>query len=783
MANEEATPAVGRRLLAGAVLALYATQLIWLAVTAFDPRLLDQAPTWARRLAAPGSLWAMASTLLLGTAAFTLALFSGGDRRVSTRTPLLVSAWSAVSAAPVAFLGYLPCPGDGPPVWDAFNSTLSLFFGSFDKPFGPGEVCAYPTPVGMHIARGLALLATASGATTVLLSLSRAQLDRLAARRARVLTVISGIDELSWELIDRVTLGRSPGHRVALLAPELDPAATERARAGGLLTVRVDADDPLGARRGLRLERIDKIYLLAADDGWNRSRVEQIQQSLAQGARPATAGPLGVVARIDDPWHADEWRKRLVADPRIAADAIGLYEATSAALLARLAISTPIEEHSPRPERPRRLLIAGGGPLTLALCAELSQLGRELQFLGDEAALPAVTVLAEQATELVDDHRVLQRRFAFDPLPLTASDAEPRLAAVLEWLGDGIGCAVVITRPETRLGTQLGIRLPTLPVFEAGGAAATAESPTVGSLVTFGLSLATPRADAWERAARLIHERYRRRHPGAARAVPWEELPEFYRQSNRRQLGVVRRELTALGRTWRPSSAEPDDVAALDADPHRPIESGLAVFDLSTEELTRLARAEHQSWLAHYRNAGWSHAVTRDDGQRRHPDLLEWEALPEGRREVTTTGVVDTLFQLRALGHRAVRPATEAPAWQRYRRFGVVRATQLTDPHPWQTATGETLIGQPGDWLVTDAAGSTRTVTDASFRATHLRLDGDRWQRTSEVDARPVRPGERVQTQEGPTTAGTDGWVVRDADGNHWIVPEEKFRDSYRLAE
>lgn len=765
MAGDEATPTTPRRALAVVVLALYAAQLGWLALAAFNPRILDHVPAWAAALAAPSSLWAMLITLVLGAGAFTLVLRSGGDRARGTRLPLLVSAWSAASAAPVAFLGYLPCPGDGPPVWDAFSSTVSLFLGSFDKPFGPGEVCAYATPVGMHIARGLALLATASGATSVMLSLSRSQLDRLAARRARSLTVVTGLDDRSWELIERVSPSRSAGHRTALLAPELDPVVTERARAAGLLVVRADPDDPLGTGRGIRLERIDKVYLLAADDGWNRARVEQIQSLLAGTSRSSL---LTVVARIDDPWHADEWRKRLVGDPRIAADAVGLYEATSGALIVRL-----------RQARPRRLLIVGDAPLTLALCTELSQLGRELQFLGDEAALPEVTVLAERAGELVDDHRVLQRRFAFDPLTITTVDAEPRLAAVLEWLGDGTGCAVVITRPGTRLGTQLGIRLPALPVFEAEGdaVAVTAETPTVGSLVSFGLSLATPRADAWERASRLIHERYRRRHPGAARAVPWEELPEFYRQSNRRQLGVVRRELAALGRTWSPSSA--DNLTALDADPQRPIEDGLAVFDLSLDELTQLARSEHESWLAHYRDAGWSYAASRDDAQRRHPDLLEWEALPEGRREVAMTGVVDTLFQLRALGHRAVRPAPDRSAWQRYRRFGVVLASRLTEPHSWQTATGETLIGQPGDWLVNDAAGSVRTVTDASFRATHLQLDGDRWQRTSEVDARPVRPGERIDTQEGPTTAGPDGWVVRDADGNHWIVPDSKFRESY----
>lgn len=767
----EGSPTTVRRVLAVGLVVLYAAQLSWLALTAFRPRLLDRAPAWAAALAAPGSFWAMVVTIALGAAAFGLSLLASRDRATGTRLPLLVTAWAAVSAAPVAFLGYLPCPGDGPPGWDAFSSTLSLFFGSFEKPFGPGEVCSYPTPVGMHVARGLALLATASGATTVLLTLSRSQLDRLAARRARSLTVVSGLDEHAWELIDQVAPRQAPGHRAAVLAPELDPASTERARTAGLLIVRTDADDLLGGHRGIRPERIDRVYLLAADGAWNRSRAEQLRRLLSASGRPAAAGPLTVVARIDDPWHADEWRKRLVGDPRIAADAVGLYESTSAALIARL-----------RQVRPQRLLVVGDGPLTLALCTELSQLGRELQFLGEEAALPTVTVLAARAGELVDDHRVLQRRFAFDPLAITAADAEPRLAAVLEWLGDGSGCAVVIGLPDTRLGTQLGIRWPALPVFELGHGAisATAEEPTVGSLVTFGLSLATPQADAWERAARLIHERYRRRHPGAARAVPWEDLPEFYRQSNRRQLGVVRSELAALGRTWRPSSAEPQDGIAGDADPRRPIEDGLSVFDLSPEELVRLARAEHESWLAHYREAGWSHAESRDDARRQHPDLIEWESLPADRREIAMAGVVDTLFQLRALGHRAVRPA-ETSAWRRYRRFGVVTATRLNQPHPWSTATGETLVGQPGDWLVTDAAGNPRTVTDASFRATHRQLDGDRWERTSEVDARPVRPGERIETQEGPTTAGPDGWVVRDADGNHWIVPEATFRAGYRL--
>ena len=83
---------------------------------------------------------------------------------------------------------------------------------------------------------------------------------------------------------------------------------------------------------------------------------------------------------------------------------------------------------------------------------------------------------------------------------------------------------------------------------------------------------------------------------------------------------------------------------------------------------------------------------------------------------------------------------------------------------------------------MTDEAGGSRTVTDASFRATHQHLAGDRWQRSAQVEARPVRPGELVDTQEGLTTAGDSGWLVRDGDGNRWIVPDAQFRTGYRPA-
>lgn len=123
----------------------------------------------------------------------------------------------------------------------------------------------------------------------------------------------------------------------------------------------------------------------------------------------------------------------------------------------------------------------------------------------------------------------------------------------------------------------------------------------------------------------------------------------------------------------------------------------------------------------------------------------------------------------------------DAPVpWASYVRVGRVRAVRVIEPSVWQTPAGDRLRAEPGDWMVTDETGGRRSVTDESFRASHVHDHDDIWRRTARVLARPVRPGEVVHTQEGPTVAGPTGWVVRDQRGHQWIVPSEHFDAAYR---
>ena len=119
----------------------------------------------------------------------------------------------------------------------------------------------------------------------------------------------------------------------------------------------------------------------------------------------------------------------------------------------------------------------------------------------------------------------------------------------------------------------------------------------------------------------------------------------------------------------------------------------------------------------------------------------------------------------------------------RYRRHGRVRLVRVAErAETWTTDSGATMVAQPGDMIITDPEGGIRSVTPASFTATYVQVEGDVYERTGEVWARPAQPGERVLTQEGEDVAGEGQWLVTDDDGNSWFVPEDVFTSGYLLA-
>ena len=120
----------------------------------------------------------------------------------------------------------------------------------------------------------------------------------------------------------------------------------------------------------------------------------------------------------------------------------------------------------------------------------------------------------------------------------------------------------------------------------------------------------------------------------------------------------------------------------------------------------------------------------------------------------------------------------------RFRRSGRVRLVRVAErAETWTTDSGTPMTAEVGDMIITaETGGDLRSVKPASFAATYALVEGDVYERTGEVWARPAQPGERVMTQEGEDVAGEGQWRVTDDDGNSWFVPEDVFTAGYRPA-
>jgi hypothetical protein len=81
---------------------------------------------------------------------------------------------------------------------------------------------------------------------------------------------------------------------------------------------------------------------------------------------------------------------------------------------------------------------------------------------------------------------------------------------------------------------------------------------------------------------------------------------------------------------------------------------------------------------------------------------------------------------------------------------------------------------------VTDAKGSTRSVSAVSFPATHEHVAGDRYRRVGVVEARRAVAGELVVSPEGSAIAGPHQWLLRNPQSaEEWLVPDAHFRATY----
>jgi hypothetical protein len=198
------------------------------------------------------------------------------------------------------------------------------------------------------------------------------------------------------------------------------------------------------------------------------------------------------------------------------------------------------------------------------------------------------------------------------------------------------------------------------------------------------------------------------------------------------------------------------------------------------DQLRRLAKLEHASWLQFYKDNRWSYGSPRNDARRIHDAMVSWGPLPENYKKRAIGNVQDALSILYALGYRSYRPADRP--WSKVTRRGEVTATVLTSDWRWQAKTGDWLQARAGDYQVRNDEGEAWSVEPEIFNRTYEHVGYDRWRRIGRVWAQRAVPDELVITLEGPVTAKPGDWVIKGTAGEQWITSAEHFAKSYRVA-
>jgi len=112
--------------------------------------------------------------------------------------------------------------------------------------------------------------------------------------------------------------------------------------------------------------------------------------------------------------------------------------------------------------------------------------------------------------------------------------------------------------------------------------------------------------------------------------LPWDDLPEDFRESNRQQADHIFIKLRAIGC---------EAVSASDKKP--------AVTELASAEMELLAEMEHRRWVAERLLAGWTYGPKKDLERRENPNLVPWVELTEEIRNYDrdTVGKISTLLE------------------------------------------------------------------------------------------------------------------------------------------
>jgi hypothetical protein len=541
--------------------------------------------------------------------------------------------------------------GESPSPFDLIYLTVQLVL--FESGSVPG-----PLPWQLEVARfGLPALA-AYTALQALAILFREQTKLMRLWFIRDHVVLCGLSRKGLLLTKNLL---EQGYIVVVIEIDESHDLIEQLRVRGAIILIGDATD----RAVLQQAAVQRAkYLLAVcDDGVNAEIAVQAQ-SLTESR---TRDPLTCIIHIVDPRLCDLLRERVIGGelfPGVRLETFNVFERGAQLVLEEyLPFELQVEDLTTSPH----VLLIGMGrmgenliirmthawhimaddkdePLSITLVDRNA--AEKLNFL--QAQFPSLEDYCQIQTFSIDVHSAdfFKADFLMDPqgrkvnIAFICFDNDAlglHVGLTLESLTKKSGIPIVVRMLEARglaslLGERRGVRSGIQSVY----AFSLLDKTCTPELLFGGVN---------EMLARSVHEDYvrQRSHLGEAMEddltlVPWDQLPEKIKDSNRRFADHICIKLEAVNCILTP-------LTDWDA-------TGFRFMD---REIDLMARMEHERWFEERTLESWSYGDVKDENRKTHPSLVPWEDLPKAEQEKNRNFIRDLPSILARTGYQVQR--------------------------------------------------------------------------------------------------------------------------------
>ena len=527
----------------------------------------------------------------------------------------------------VGFARYAAARGESPTFLDLLYQTLQLI--SMNSGSVPG-----PINWQLQVARFLIPALTVYTALSALALIFSKQMQVIKLWRIKDHVIICGLGRKGALLVEQF---RAMDMDVVVLEQDDDNDWLEISRELGAVVLVGEASDPDSLRQA-RVDRAKYLIAVMGDDGAN-AEVAVHAEELVQGR---TTGVLTCLIHIVDPQLYDLLREKELGAQNQSGYRLELFNIYVRG--ARLILQSVGDRGGQ--VTPSHILVIGMGKLGESVVLHAIKQWRENNLSKNDRL--QITVIDRDAQLKAESLCVrfpqLEQVCNVVPLQMEVNSPDYLRAEFLRSPSEHNDVErVYVCLDDDSLGLHAGLSLlqqmkthkvpVVIRMVEDTGLATLlgdgdARQGKFKELHAFGLLNQTCTADlllggTHEVMARELHSVYLSEQTldnGIAEQsealVPWEQLPERLKESNRVQAANIGKTLAETGYS----------IAQM-----RDWEAG--ELDFSPQEVEVMSSKEHERWCRQRKQAGWIYGPERDADKKINPDLVQWDDLPEEEKE------------------------------------------------------------------------------------------------------------------------------------------------------